>query len=235
MLAILSVAFTERTAKLTDGLKSANQHSFSLSVPNSSRELTMATMSVVAGVGVMVAHDAPDLSQQHHAAEPQPLHEFVLGAGVGLGNFLASVIGAEVKVSIGDGSALVGRVLLVEETQRTVPGSEEVIESVYSDLQLLSDEGEVMRVAMGSMRSVQVLGPRALPLTLTLTSAPILTLTRCLTLSCATRSTRRSGANSSSAGRRCRPLTTRSCASPPCIAALRRGPGPRRPRRPSCV
>ena len=38
------LAFTERTAKLTDGLKSANQHSFSLSVPNSSaRELSMAT------------------------------------------------------------------------------------------------------------------------------------------------------------------------------------------------
>ena len=159
------LAFTERTAKLTDGLKSANQRSFSLSVPNATRELTMATMSVVAGanVAVMVAHDAPDTSKQHKAAEPQPPYEFVLGAGVGLGNFLASVIGAEVTVSMHDGSALTGQVLLVEEAQRAVPGSEtcseSVVESVYSDLQLLSDEGEVVRVAMAAMRSVQVLDP----------------------------------------------------------------------------
>jgi hypothetical protein len=159
------LAFTERTAKLTDGLKSANQ-SFSLSVPNATRELTMATMSVVAGanVAVMVAHDAPGTSKQHKATEPQPPYEFVLGDGVGLGNFLASVIGAEVTVSMHDGSALTGQLLLVEEAQRAVPGSEtcseSVVESVYSDLQLLSDEGEVVRVAMADMRSVQVLGPR---------------------------------------------------------------------------
>ena len=160
------LAFTERTAKLTDGLKSANQRSFSLSVPNSTRELTMATMSVVAGanVGVMVAHDAPGSSQQHKATEPQPPYEFDLGAGVGLGNFLASLIGAEVTVSMNDGSTLTGQVLLVEEAQRAVPGSENcqesVVESVYSDLQLLSDEGEVVRVAMAAMRSVQVPGPK---------------------------------------------------------------------------
>ena len=159
------LAFTERTAKLTDGLKSANQ-SFSLSVPNATRELTMATMSVVAGanVAVMVAHDAPGTSKQHKATEPQLPYEFVLGDGVGLGNFLASVIGAEVTVSMHDGSALTGQLLLVEEAQRAVPGSEtcseSVVESVYSDLQLLSDEGEVVRVAMADMRSVQVLGPR---------------------------------------------------------------------------
>ena len=58
------LAFTERTAKLTDGLKSANQHSFSLSVPDTTRELTMATLSTVvpgANVAVMVAHDEPAL------------------------------------------------------------------------------------------------------------------------------------------------------------------------------
>ena len=158
------LAFTERTAKLTDGLKSANQHSFSLSVPDTTRELTMATLSTVvpgANVAVMVAHDEPGTSAQHKATEPQP-YEFVLGAG--LGNFLASVIGAEVTVSTHDGSTLTGQVLLVEEAQRAVPGSENcsesVVETVYSDLQLLSDEGEVVRVAMASMRSVQVLDPR---------------------------------------------------------------------------
>jgi hypothetical protein len=158
------LAFTERTAKLTDGLKSANQHSFSLSVPDTTRELTMATLSTVvpgANVAVMVAHDEPGTSAQHKATEPQP-YEFVLGAGQG--NFLASVIGAEVTVSTHDGSTLTGQVLLVEEAQRAVPGSENcsesVVETVYSDLQLLSDEGEVVRVAMASMRSVQVLDPR---------------------------------------------------------------------------
>ena len=117
-------------------------------------------MSVVAGanVGVMVAHDAPGTSQ-HHAATPQPPYEFVLGDGVGLGNFLASVIGAEVKVSMDNNVTLTGQVLLVEEAQRTVSGSDNVVESVYSDLQLLSDEGEVVRVAMAEMRSVQVLDP----------------------------------------------------------------------------
>ena len=158
------LAFTERTAKLTDGLKSANQHSFSLSVPDTTRELTMATLSTVvpgANVAVMVAHDEPGTSAQHKATEPQP-YEFVLGAG--LGNFLASVIGAEVTVSTHDGSTLTGQVLLVEEAQRAVPGSENcsesVVETVYSDLQLLTNEGEVVRVAMASMCSVQVLDPR---------------------------------------------------------------------------
>ena len=74
------------------------------------------------------------------------------------------MIGAEVTVSTHDGSTLTGQVLLVEEAQRAVPGSENcsesVVETVYSDLQLLSDEGEVVRVAMASMRSVQVLDPR---------------------------------------------------------------------------
>ena len=64
------LAFTERTAKLTDGLKSANQRSFSLSVPDTTRELTMATLSTVvpgANVAVMVAHDEPGTSAQHKA------------------------------------------------------------------------------------------------------------------------------------------------------------------------
>ena len=116
-----SLAFTERTAKLADGAKAAQtQRSFRLEVPNSQRELTMATMSVNAGsCGVMVAHDAPGSSKSHSAAAKP--YEFELGAGVGLGNFLASVIGAQVKVSMGDGSARAGQVLLVEEKQRTVP------------------------------------------------------------------------------------------------------------------
>ena len=164
-----SLAFTERTAKLADGAKAATgakaspqQRSFRLDVPNSQRELTMATMSVNAGsCGVMVAHDAPGSSKSHSAVAKLP-YEFQLGAGVGLGNFLASVIGAQVKVSMGDGSARAGQVLLVEEKQRTVPGSDTVVESVYSDLQLLSDEGEVMRVSLGEMTSVQV-PPRMSP------------------------------------------------------------------------
>ena len=66
-------------------------------------------------------HDEPGTSAEHHeTTEPQP-YEFVLGAGVGLGNFLASVIGAEVTVSMHDGSTLTGQVLLVEEAQHAVP------------------------------------------------------------------------------------------------------------------
>ena len=83
----------------------------------------MATLSTVvpgANVAVMVAHDEPGTSAQHKATEPQP-YEFVLGAGVGLGNFLVSVIGAEVTVSMHDGSTLTGQVLLVEEAQHAVP------------------------------------------------------------------------------------------------------------------
>ena len=63
------LAFTERTAKLTDGLKSANQRSFSLRVPDTTRELTMATLSTVvagANVAVMVAHDAPQRGGHRH-------------------------------------------------------------------------------------------------------------------------------------------------------------------------
>ena len=66
---------------IKDGAKSASQRSFKLDVPNASRELTMATMSVAAGSsGVMVAHDSPSSSAPGPSQTP-PTYDFNIGAG----------------------------------------------------------------------------------------------------------------------------------------------------------
>ena len=125
------LAFIERSAKCRDGRKkqaaSTQQQTFKLDVPNANRALTMATIAVTAGgsAGVMVDHD---MAKTPPPSVPERQFGFTLGARVGLGNFLASVVGAEVALSVDGGKAMMGLVVMVDERTRVVPGTTEVTE-----------------------------------------------------------------------------------------------------------
>jgi ubiquitin len=154
------LAFIERTAKVRDGKRVATpQKAFKLEVPHVNRALTMATVAVTAGdsAGVMVDHDMATATSSSPRPEEQAFG-FTLGARVGLGNFLSSVVGAEVELSVEDGEAmLVGQVVMVDERTRVVPGTAEVTEKVLSELQLLgADDMCLKRVPLESITSVRL-------------------------------------------------------------------------------
>merc|ERR550514_552025 len=157
------LAFVERKAKLSDGKKTATsgQQAFKIDVPNENRALTMATVAVTAGesAGVMVDYNTASRSQA--IPEKRPFG-FTLGPKVGLGNFLASVVGAEVELSIEgkEQASTAGTVVMVDERTRVVPGTKDVTEKYISELQLLgTDDGSLTRVPLESILSVRLTDP----------------------------------------------------------------------------
>ena len=135
-------------------------------VPNTNRALTMATVSVTAGgsASVMVDHDARTSAPAPSRAK-DPTFGFSLGAKVGLGNFISSVIGAEVEVTVDDAvqaGPVVGQVLMVDERTRLIPGSADATacctERYLADMQLLkSEDGSLVRVPLNSILSLRLL------------------------------------------------------------------------------
>ena len=144
-----ALAFVERAGSL--GGETA---SFGLSVPNEVRDLTMETLDVSAGsASVIVSY--PD-SAPRVGTGGEPLHEFALGSS--LGDFLASVVGADCSLTTGDeaASAISGRLLLLEKEKRAVPGTEEA-ELVWSELVVLDHGGSMVRVRFDVLRSICML------------------------------------------------------------------------------
>jgi len=161
------LAFIERRARCGDGAvvqESCKNRSFCVEVPNKNKALTMATIAVSAAgdAGIMVTHDS-----KHAASKPttssEQLFSFALGSKIGLGNFLASVIGAEVEIAYAHEAesmrTVAGTVVCVEERSRAITGTEKV-ETYYADVQLLDDEtGCLSRVPLHSLTSVKLLDP----------------------------------------------------------------------------
>jgi len=163
------LAFVERRARCGDGalLDHSKQRAFKLEVPHKNRVLTMATVAVTAGdsAGVMVAHDTkPGTSTQGASTVVEPVHDFAIGSKIGLGNFLASVIGAEVELvysGAGEEETLSasGLVLCVDERSRAIPGTEHV-ETYHADVQILDEStGSLMTVPLDQLRTVKLLDP----------------------------------------------------------------------------
>jgi hypothetical protein len=121
------LAFLERTARVKTGVpSSAGQFTSKLDVPKKAKTLTMATLSICAGdsTDVTVIHAESESVQGAAGGEPtQPSFQFDVGARVGMGNFLSSLIGAPIQVDYANG-CVSGLLMLVEESQRLVPGSE---------------------------------------------------------------------------------------------------------------
>ena len=142
------LAFVERAGSLGGEVAS-----FGLSVPNEVRDLTMETLDVSAGsASVIVSYPDP---APRVGTGGEPLHEFALGSGSSLGDFLASVVGAHVSLTTGDeaASAISGRLLLLEKETRAVPGTEEA-ELVWSELVVLENGGAMVRVRFDVLRSI---------------------------------------------------------------------------------
>jgi len=162
------LAFIERRARLSDGAlldHSKLQRGFKLDVPHKNRALTMATVAVTAGdsAGVMVAHDTK-MGKDVACSSADPVHDFAIGSKIGLGNFLASVIGADVELAYDEDGrqgqvSVSGLVVCVDERSRAIPGTEKV-ETYQADVQILdASTGSLVRVPLASLQAVKLLDP----------------------------------------------------------------------------
>jgi len=128
-----------------------------LYIPKAERSLAMATLSVKtpAGTSATVTYEDEDHNRPTKpSGDPEP-GSFVFdhGGSLGLGAFLASVIGAEVGVTTLDGDSA-GQVMSVAKARRTVPGSDQ-IEEVYSDITLLdTSSGRLSRYPLDKLLGV---------------------------------------------------------------------------------
>jgi len=96
-------------------------------------------------------------------AVPKPAFDFKLGSDAGWGDFLASVIGADVRLAVDapEGSPpqiVSGRVMMVERENRAVEGTKE-LETVPTYVYLLSDTADLRRFHLPAVRSVMLLDP----------------------------------------------------------------------------
>ena len=155
-------AFIERRALIGDS-KDSKLRTFKLDVPHENRALTMATVAVTAGysAGVMVAHDTKTGSAGSSSVDS--VHDFAIGSKIGLGNFLASVIGAEVELLADDGDgprlSAKGLVACVDERSRAIPGTE-IVETYQSDVQILdASTGSLVRIPLAGLCAVKLLDP----------------------------------------------------------------------------
>merc|ERR1719424_2193936 len=131
-----------------------------LYIPKAERSLAMATLSVKtpAGTSATVTYEDEDHNRPAKpSGDPEP-GSFVFdhGGSLGLGAFLASVIGAEVGVTTLDGDSA-GQVMSVAKARRTVPGSDQ-IEEVYSDITLLdTSSGRLSRYPLDKLLGVTMM------------------------------------------------------------------------------
>jgi len=159
------LALIERTAPLEDGAPLGDARGFGLAVPGKNRELTVETISVTGGSG------APDVIVSYandRTVGSRPPRDndagafaFKFGGGVGLGAFLASVVGSDVRILHEDGT-VEGLLLNVSEELRAVRGSEREVEKAYSEapqLHVLDSEGTVHPIKLDGARAVKMVDP----------------------------------------------------------------------------
>ena len=159
------LALLERAANVGEGAvqPSESQRIFKLEVPHKNRALTMATISATAGnsASVMVGHESAALqSKTGPGRVPSPHFDFTIGRKVGLGNFLASVIGAEMRLTFESEHKAAGTLVCVDERTRVLPGSENQVETYFAELELFDEAtGSLSRHPLESLRSVQLIDP----------------------------------------------------------------------------
>jgi hypothetical protein len=101
----------------------------------------------------MVDHDTRTTSA---TAKPSRHFGFALGASIGLGNFLASVIGAEVELRT-KGGVEVGQIVMVDERTRVVAGSTDQTEQYHAEVLLSSESCCLTRVPCDDILSARLL------------------------------------------------------------------------------
>ena len=134
-----ALAFVERTAT----------KSCSLAVKPSVKNLVVSSLSADADKPVTITYDAPP-------ALPEPAFAFTYGANQNVGGFLASLVGANVAMTLNDNSEQQGIVLLVEKSKSTI-GVSEAIEEKYSHVSLMHSQGSIERTPLATVKGVRIL------------------------------------------------------------------------------
>ena len=140
-----NLAFLQRTGKVS---------SAQLQVADAIKDLVSSTLSVTSDVPVSVLFG----SKKEAAAEPE--YGFQYGTRSNMGAFLASLIGARVRLELAaDGGNVCGHVLIVEDDKELIPGSQAqpVFQDVHSAVHLLLDSGSCRRFAMSEVKEVMIL------------------------------------------------------------------------------
>jgi len=160
------LAIVDRSAALDDGALLANgkQRGFRLRVPKSQRDLTVETIAAATsgdGANVIVSYCNTDGSGAKPglpptaAADADSNFRFDFGKGVGLGGFLSSVVGADISVVRSDGAPLEGLLLNVSDERVCVGESE--VQTVFSELHVLTEGGSVERVRIDQTQAVRMM------------------------------------------------------------------------------
>jgi ubiquitin len=141
------LAFLKRTGKVSTA---------QLQIAESIKELVSSTLSVTseAPVAVLFGPNTEPVSE--------PDYGFQYGTRSNLGAFLDSLIGARVKLDLassGGGSAVCGHVLIVEQEQVVVPGSQQqpALQDMYTSVHLLTDSGSCRRFMLSDVSEVTIL------------------------------------------------------------------------------
>ena len=136
-----ALSFTERK-----GLNNVT-----LPVRKKNKELIVSTLSAKTNnnTPVTIRFDAP-------MEEPVPQINFNYGANKDIGEFLTSLIGSNVAVTMSD-AVKEGIVLLVSKDKTIIKGSDNQIEDKYSSVTLMATTGEIENVSLANVSSVRIL------------------------------------------------------------------------------
>merc|ERR1712166_1091997 len=109
----------------------------------------MASAKTNNNTPVTIRFDAP-------MEEPVPQINFNYGANKDIGEFLTSLIGSNVAVTMSD-AVKEGIVLLVSKDKTIIKGSDNQIEDKYSSVTLMATTGEIENVSLANVSSVRIL------------------------------------------------------------------------------
>jgi len=138
------LAFVSRSTILADGKKGV------MNVDKDIKNLIISTLNVSARVPVTINFDHTPLQENDTASFP-----FQIGSGNDVGNFLSSVIGAEVLLMTEKGQKS-GIVLGTSKRPEQV-GSSDKIQSVWDSVQILNKDGTIESVTLVEVSETKLL------------------------------------------------------------------------------
>ncbi len=153
-------AYLEKRASLK------NDCQFELDIDRDNLPLALETMSVSAGgsaTGATVCYeDERDRSAASTPAAPASPFAFDLGSNIG--EFLESVVGADIAVTVGQGT-VIGQLLSVSKTRRVVGGADAasadaVTELVHDGLSVFDEAGALRRIRLSEADGLRLLDPK---------------------------------------------------------------------------
>ena len=140
------LAFVSRSATLPDG------SSGSMTVNKDIKDLIVGTLNVTADAPVTINFDhKPAAATKENAG-----FNFHYGIDAELGNFLTSVIGAEVLLKTDQGE-ITGLVLATSKRKEQVGDSKDHIQSVWDTVQILTEDGSIEAVSISLITSTKLL------------------------------------------------------------------------------